>query len=110
MLIEVLLKTGKNFRFIYNLQGLLSLEVIFMVRNQKDGVECDRAYYSKLDHMTVIMCNKEYKLICANAKYCDECGHYMLKNSASMCTQNNLGNYANYKKETNPKSGCGCGK
>ena len=56
------------------------------------------------------MCNKEYKLICANAKYCDECGHYMLKNSASMCTQNNLGNYANYKKETNPKSGCGCGK
>lgn len=80
------------------------------VKNSIDGVECDRAYYSLVDHLRIIMCNKEYKMVCAHAKMCLQCGHFILKNSAMMCVQNNLGNYLKYKKETNPNTNCGCKK
>jgi hypothetical protein len=79
------------------------------VKNSKDNVECDRAFYSKLDMYNVIMCNKDYKLVCNHAKLCLECGFYILKNSAMMCPHNSKGNYKDYLKETK-SGGCGCGK
>jgi hypothetical protein len=56
------------------------------------------------------MCNYGYHLVCAHAKYCDKCGHFVLKNSAMMCPKNNKGNYIEYKKQTTPNSKCGCMK
>lgn len=79
------------------------------VKNPNSNIQCDRAFYSKLDMYTIIKCNKGYKLVCAYAKYCAKCGHFLLKNSAMMCPYNNKGNYKEYKKEV-PSKDCGCKK
>ena len=79
------------------------------VKNARSNVQCDRAFYSRMDTLTVIKCNKEYRLVCAHAKYCADCGHYVLKNSAMMCPYNRKGNYEGYVKENKRTNKC-CGR
>jgi hypothetical protein len=60
------------------------------VKNKDNNNSCDRAFYLKKDNLKIIMCNKEFNLVCSHAKMCSKYGHFILKDSSLKCPYNRM--------------------